>query len=105
MALLKSDDNRDSRLFGAYGLFLLSIDDPISVKHSREVLSELVNSAEPQRRIAASQALEMLKVSDLVSDVKRDKRSLSLNRSKLKFLQKNPESHISFAAQISLEEM
>jgi hypothetical protein len=103
LAQVESSDDLDARLFGTYGLFLLTIDEPGAIAHAREALNELANSTEPHRRIAGAQALEMIRIAELVDGAHRDKRLLTINRSKLELQQRYSEPHMDFASQIALE--
>ena len=104
IGLLTSRTNRDSRLFGAYGLFLLVLDNHSIKPVVLNKLKALSASPEPQQRIAAVRTLEMLSISDLSYEVKSDKTKYALNKAKLEFLFDYGEPHIQFAAQVSLEE-
>jgi hypothetical protein len=105
LELLGSDKDRDARIFGAYGLFFLVLDDPASLARFSAGLDHLSQSSHPQTRIAANRALEMIKTSDLVEDAKRDRRLVPLARSKLNLLLLHPEIHLRVAAQVCLEEL
>lgn len=95
----------DERVFGAYGLLFLALDDSASVKRFTPPLQKLASDPQPQTRIAANRALEMVRVAQLVDEAKHDRRLVPLNKSKLRLLRSHPEIHLGVAGQVCLEEL
>ena len=102
---LQSKDDRDSRAAGVYGLFLLALEDSTSSARLAPILDNLGSSVSPEIRIAAHRVKEMIRVAQVVSESRKDRRLVPLNRSKLEMLRDSPDVFIRLAAEVSLEEL
>jgi len=102
---MKTGTDNDLRIFGSYGLFFLTIDEPETHDEVTKTLGTLRESKEPHVRMAANRALEMIRVGQCVVEGKSDRTSFARNRARVEFLLNQPEAHLSVAAQVALEEM
>jgi hypothetical protein len=102
---MKTGTDNELRIFGSYGLFFLTIDEPETHDDVTKTLGTLRESKEPHVRMAANMALEMIHVGQCVVEGKRDQTSFARNRARVEFLLEQPENHLRVAAQVALEEM
>jgi hypothetical protein len=105
LAWLKTGEDSDLRVAGSCGLYFLTLEDTGSRTEVEQALLALRQGHEPHVRMAASRALEMIRVGEFAAEARRERRQFSLNRARGEFFLKHPEHHIQMAAQVALEYM
>jgi len=103
-ALLETRTDSEQRMFGAYEAYLYWLDHPVERTAIETELRSLVGRTEPDLRMAANRALEMIwvgRISLAAPDPIGVPRGLA--RARLDLLMTHPEEHIASAARLSLE--
>jgi hypothetical protein len=103
-SLLETRTDAEQRMFGTYAAYLSWLDRPGERVAIEQELRALAAGPEPELRISANQALEMIWVGRLtLTDLDRARNPRGLTRARLDLLVANPEPHIASAARISME--
>lgn len=105
LAKLQADADRDVRMSGAYGLFLLSLENRGKLQEVRDKLVEIAQSHQPHKRMAANRTLEMLLLSKIIHDGKTDRRLMPLTKSRLEQIVEDESVHMRVAARLILEDL
>ena len=95
--------NYEQRLFGMYGVFLLSIDEPERIANLKETLKGWLPGKSAPERMAATGALEMLWVAEQVHKARLDRSKFDSTVALLRLYEHHPEHHIRFSARVGLE--
>ncbi len=105
IALLKNNIDKDGRTIAAYALFAIAIRDPLQERSILYELEKLRGDAEPQVRLAASKAIEMIAIGDSIQEARNHPEQIAHIKSKLNVLSNSDEEHLKIAAKVVLQEI
>ena len=93
------------RLEGAFGLFLLTLDEPDTNADVIRQLNRLAGSPEPHIRMAANRTREMLRLSRMVAAATQNRRLASITKTRLKRMADDASVHIRVAVRFAVTEL
>jgi hypothetical protein len=102
---LSTESSRDIRTTAVYEIFWLAMTDPVLAVTARKDLADLQSKAQPELRIDARKALEVIEVAGIYHRSRRVAAETPLCRSQLRYLTQYPDRHIRYAAQLALDAM
>jgi hypothetical protein len=101
-SLLRTRTDFEQRTYGVFAAYLFWLDRPSERPALERELRSLRNQPQPDLRIAANRALEMIWVGSLTL-IDTINNPAALARARLDLLAEHPEPHIASAARISME--
>ena len=104
-ARLKDNEYSEERIGAAVALFDIAVRDPSQETPLRDELEKLRDNPQPHVRIAASRALEMMAIGDLVQEARAHPEQIARIKSRLDGLSQSDEVHLKFAALFALQEI